>query len=799
MRCPIAIVGLLSFFLVATQPAPAATPEQFDRLIADAKGAMLADPNVAIVKAQDAERWAGSRPPSTDREIMRATAQWLQGEALLRINNVAAGKLLVTRALATASRLAPGSKLQADLLLSDGWINTVEANVAKALVDYQRAHALFVTLGEVRSQAKALQSIGSLYSSGRDFAAALKYYDQAIAAYNADPNLLLSIYNNRGNTLRELHRYRDAEKQFREALALATSMQSPLLRAMVLGNIAETQLAAGNVAGAQRNIDEGLRLAGRPEAAGFKALRETLQALAAQSAFQSGDLTAAQRLIGQRFAGQDPAQATVVDRPALKTAYDIYRAVGRDDLALAHLAAWKRLDDEATNLARSTNAALMAARFDFANQELRIANLQRDEARRSVAFEQARAKTQRTIFFVAAGATAIVIALLGIGLFTIRRSRNQVRAANDDLAVTNTALGKALAAKTEFLATTSHEIRTPLNGILGMTQVMLADPTLGDPIRERIGIVHSAGTTMRALVDDILDVAKMETGNLTIEAAPFDLCAMLLEASRMWEEQARAKGIAFVRDLHDSPKRIIGDVTRLRQIVFNLTANALKFTAIGQVTLHVAAVGERLHIAVADTGVGIAADKMEEIFESFRQADASTTRQFGGTGLGLSISRNLARAMGGDVRVESELGRGSRFTVDLPLARAEDIEEREPAGGGAALLIVDRNPITRNMLKAVLSPLVEEVRAVASLAEAVACCAAEAVGRIVVDASAIGNDVAAFAALSAAAGDRRIAVLLPAGQAAPEGALAIAKPVSGTDLIAALYGIGDQPLVSRAA
>ena len=798
MRRILAVLHLA--WLLTVLPIAAASAEtradHFDRLVANAKAAMLADPNQAIAKARDAEQFAAAQPASKDREVMRATAQWLRGEALLRSNDVATARPVIATALATATRLAPGSKLQADLLLSSGGLNTVRANVAQALVDYQKAHAIFVALGEVRSQAKALQSIGALYSSGRDFVSALKYYDQALSVYKSDPNLLLSLYNNRGNVLRELGRYREAERQFAEALTLAGQMRSPLLRVLVLANIAETRLAMPDVNGASRAIEEGLRLTARPEIAGF---RPPLEALAAQAALQRGQLATAEQLIGRRFAGQDLSKATVVDRPALKTAYDIYRAVGRDDLALAHLAAWKRLDDEATDLARSTNAALMAARFDFANQELRIANLQRDEARRSVAYEQARAKTQRTIFFVAAGATAIVIALLGIGLFTIRRSRNQVRAANDDLAVTNAALGKALAAKTEFLATTSHEIRTPLNGILGMTQVMLADPALDGAIRDRIGVVHSAGTTMRALVDDILDVAKMETGNLTIEAAPFDLCAMLIEASRMWEEQARAKGIAFVRDLHDSPKRIVGDVTRLRQIVFNLTANALKFTATGQVTLQVAAVGDRLHIAVADTGVGIAADKMEEIFESFRQADASTTRQFGGTGLGLSISRNLARAMGGDVRVESKLGRGSRFTVDLPLVRAPDIKERAPAGGGAALLIVDRNPITRNMLKAVLSPLVEEVRTVASVAEAAACCAGEAVGRIVVDASAIGDDVAAFSALSAAAGNRPVAVLLPAGQAAPAGALAIAKPVSGTDLIAALYGIGDQPLVSQAA
>ncbi|WP_210358842.1 ATP-binding protein [Sphingomonas beigongshangi] len=799
------IAGLLALVLVsATQPATAAAgSEKFDELIAEAKAAMLADPNVAIAKSKDAERFAGSRPASAQREVMRATAQWLRGEALLRINNVAAAKPLVERALAAASRLAPRSKLQADLLLSDGGINTIQANVAKALVDYQQAHALFVTLGEVRSQSKALQSIGALYSSARDFNNALKYYDQAIAAYKADPNLLLSIYNNRGNALRELRRYREAEQQFREALNLADSMQSPMLRATVLGNIAETQLAAGNVAGAQRNIDEGLRLAKRPEAAAFRSLLESLEALAAQAALQRGDPSAAERLIEQRFAGQDLSRTTVLDRPALKTAYDVYRAVGRDDRALAHLSALKRLDDEATDLARSTNAALMAARFDFANQELRIANLQRDEARRNVAFAQARARTQQTIFIGAAAATALLIAMLAIGLFTIRRSRNQARAAAADLARSNRALGKALAAKTEFLATTSHEIRTPLNGILGMTQVMLADPALPGHVRERVAVVHGAGTTMRALVDDILDVAKMETGNLTIEAVPFDLAAMLIEASRMWEEQARAKGIAFDRDLGDAPGRIVGDAARVRQIVFNLMSNALKFTADGRISLHAAAVGDRLRIVVADTGIGIAADKRDRIFESFQQADTSTTRRFGGTGLGLAICRNLARAMRGDVSVESEPGVGSRFILDLPLTPAEDADAAAIHHGPAAMLVVDRGPISRAMLRSIVAPHVADVAMAASVDEALERLAAGPVARLLVDISVLGEaDVMAanLERLRLAAGDRPLALLAPPDiLLKANGVSVIAKPISGMALVAQLFTSGDLPLVSKAA
>ena len=787
------------------QGAPA---ERFEALAAEAKAAMLNDPHVTVAKAVEAQAIADAQPASPRRSIELATTKWLHGEALMRLNDVPAAKPLIAQALSISSRVAPGSRLQGDALLASGWINTVQANVATALADYQHAYKIFQAIGDVRSQSKALQSIGSLYGGGNDQANALKYYNQALATYNSDPMLALSLFNNRGNALKELGRYKQAEAQFHEALALTGRMNSPLLRALVLANIAEARLLRKDTAGAQRAIDQGLRLASRGEAAGF---RKPLIALAAQAAYQRGDLTAAARLIGERFAGEDFARTTLIDREAHRTAYTIYRATGDHGLALAHLVALKRLDDEATTLARSASAALMAARFDFANQELRIASLQRDEARRNVAYEQARAQTQRDIFLAVVAATIVAIGLLGFGILAIRRSRDEVSAANDDLAVTNAALGKALAAKTEFLATTSHEIRTPLNGILGMTQVMLADAALAETTRDRLTVVHSAGVTMRTLVDDILDVAKMETGNLVIEAAPFDLRAMIVESTRLWDDQAQAKGLVFHREIDDCPGMIVGDALRLRQIVFNLMSNALKFTATGSVTLHVAAVGvDRLRIAVTDTGIGIPADKCHEIFESFRQADTSTTRQFGGTGLGLSICRNLARAMDGDVVVTSTPGHGARFCVELPLVRA-DTPAPEAAGEGdpSGLLIVDRNPITRSMLRTLMAPHAGDIVLAATLDEAFALLDATAFDRILIDAAVlppVEHDEGIGRRLARAAGGATVTILWPAGANhdyfASETDAAfrnVMKPIAGMALVASVFPQHDHALVSQAA
>ncbi|THD35456.1 MAG: hybrid sensor histidine kinase/response regulator [Sphingomonas sp.] len=514
---------------------------------------------------------------------------------------------------------------------------------------------------------------------------------------------------------------------------LARGLKSPALLLPILRNVARNELAAGLLDDADRTLAEAFHLLG-PTASSEE--RAKVLAVSAQARLQRHDLNGARAQIEQAFAGLDSADDTQFWQ-ARKTAYEIYKALGDKPNALAQLEALKVLDDKIGKLRASTNTALMAARFDSANQDLKIAKLQADDAKRKLDFEQAKARTQFWIFVGSGISAMIIVGMLGFGLVTIRRSRNEVRAANVDLESTNAALGKALAAKTEFLATTSHEIRTPLNGILGMTQVMLADQRLDEATRDRIGVVHGAGVSMRALVDDILDVAKMETGNLTIERAPVDLPAMLKDVSRMWEEQARDKGLGFELDLAAAPPRIESDPARLRQVVFNLLSNALKFTQSGTIQVSSGVIetseGEQMTVVIRDSGIGIPRDKLELIFESFRQADAGTTRQFGGTGLGLAICRNIARAMGGDVTVASEQGEGSTFTFALPLVRLAEEAPVSAASDAAALLIVDKNPISRAMLKTLFASRVAALKIAGSIDEAVAALAAGGIGRVLID------------------------------------------------------------------
>ncbi len=796
--------------------AQASSPTSFEAAIDDAKAAMLIDPETAVARARAAEAIAGRFAAPGERDTAIATARWLEGEAYLRLNEPALARGPIDTAWTLASRQSPRSKLLGDILLSRGGLYGAEAKVAAALADYQAAFAIFRAIGDARSQSRALLSIASLYSDGNDHESALRYFGQALEVYSGDPGLSVSIYNNRGAILQDMGRYDAAEAEFRRALAIERPLNSPLLRARILGNLARNYLRGGRVTAAERTIREGLALTAGGEAAGW---RPQLLAIAAQAALQRHDLATAGRLVDEMFVGVDPTRTTLASRESHKAAYDVYRAMNRPALALTHLTALKRLDDEATKLATSASTALMGARFDFANQELRIAKLKADDLQRSIAFERDKARTERLVFLGAGGATLVVIAMLAVGIVTLRRSRNAVRSANTDLATTNVALGKALAAKTEFLATTSHEIRTPLNGILGMAQVMLADRRLDAGTRDRVRLLHDAGTTMRGLVDDILDVAKIETGNLTIETASFDLGALVADTCRMWEAQAQARGLSFTRDTMLSDELVVGDAARTRQVLANLLSNALKFTDSGTIRLRAwrSADDSEVRIAVTDSGIGIPADKQDAIFESFRQADTSTTRRFGGTGLGLSICRSLARAMGGDVTVDSVVGQGSTFTLRLPLGVADTVcAGAAEAGGEPALLIVDRNPITRSMFRSLLSPDAPCIAFADSVEDAERQIAGGSIGSVLIDDATIraaGDVDAALRVIAAAAGKNgaTTALLWPSAAAAEFDRLratgvnrVIGKPVASAALVAALFAT-DEPdahqvsLVTQAA
>jgi two-component system, NarL family, sensor histidine kinase BarA len=391
-------------------------------------------------------------------------------------------------------------------------------------------------------------------------------------------------------------------------------------------------------------------------------------------------------------------------------------------------------------------------------------------------------------YLAVVGSELLALVLIMVAM----RSRARVAQALEDA---RTAAAEAAAVKARFLANMSHEIRTPLTGIIGAAEV-LDSPGLSDVQRHQLlALQRQSARTLLALVNDVLDVGKLEAGQMQLESRPADPRAIVFEANELYSLQAFAKGVELSSSCNpDVPRTVFGDRLRLRQIVDNLVSNAVKFTDKGGVHVHLsaepAASGPAwctLRIEVVDSGIGIAPDRLARLFEPFVQADDSVTRRFGGTGLGLSIAQELARLMGGGIEVRSTPGQGSCFAlvVTLPVAPG-DAPPGLPATRQDVVLACASRGLERH-LKSLLHELHIDPATLPHLpsdAELDAC------RLLLLDAPLLSRpDGPQWLARQAAQG-RRVAVLTPLGDDAvigvPTDALLLYKPVRREALAAVL-------------
>jgi signal transduction histidine kinase/ActR/RegA family two-component response regulator len=289
---------------------------------------------------------------------------------------------------------------------------------------------------------------------------------------------------------------------------------------------------------------------------------------------------------------------------------------------------------------------------------------------------------------------------------------------------------QASEAKSEFLAKMSHEIRTPLHGVLGMLELLQGNH-LPLEQREHLQLAARSARHLLQVVDEILDFSKIEAGKMELEATPFDVGELAGDVVALFSPAAAAKGVAMTLTRENIPAALIGDPTRLRQVLSNLLSNAVKFTEAGYIRLHCAWQHDPqfLHVALEDSGVGIPADRLQTIFDPFMQSDNSVARTYGGTGLGLSISARLVRLMGGEIEVESSPGQGARFRFSLPLQTATALpgsDEAMPStatntvrADGAAVLVVEDTPVNQTIIRIGLERMGYRVDTAGNGAEAI--------------------------------------------------------------------------------
>ena len=265
----------------------------------------------------------------------------------------------------------------------------------------------------------------------------------------------------------------------------------------------------------------------------------------------------------------------------------------------------------------------------------------------------------------------------------------------------------ATRAKSDFLATMSHEIRTPMNGVIGMTS-LLSDTSLSTEQRDYVDTIKLSGEHLLNIINDILDFSKIEAGHLELEQTPFDLNTVIEEVMNLFSSRAYEKNLELLYSVENNEVfQLIGDVTRLRQVIVNLIGNAIKFTEQGEVLVHVKNLGQKgqkihLQISVTDTGIGIPEEKLDKLFKPFSQVDNSTTRKYGGTGLGLAISMRLVDLMGGKLHAESKSNEGTTFCFDVFMERTALDENRFKSAeilSGKRILIVDDNMTNRKILE----------------------------------------------------------------------------------------------------
>ncbi|MGH6889825.1 MAG: tetratricopeptide repeat-containing sensor histidine kinase [Rhizomicrobium sp.] len=688
---------LVASVLCAAVASAAAAPNQqtgggsgIKTTITKAQRQMMADPAAALASAREADTLAQRYISSPDYRQSRATSLWLEAEALTRLSRFSDAQVTLDRAVTFTAHEAKLAKLDGDLEMTRARLAKARGDIAVALKSYQEAYEIFVHLGIRRSQSIALSGLGSLYDEAYDFPRAIRYYRKASQVYSGDPPLDLSEANNIGFALEQMGRYSDAIRDFQRALKIASALDSPVVNADILTNLAISNARIGKLASGDRNADEALRVLGHHDEGGEIRFAWGVKA---EIAYRRGAMAAAADDLQKAFRGLDLRTTTTQMRDFHEIAYRVYRANGNLPLAIAHLEAFKRLDDEGRSLASSANLALLGARFDFTNQRLEIEQLKSAELERDISLRKSRETTLIVSIVGLLLVGGVVIAWIGWRHASERRHRTIVAEKNrrltETLANLRVAMDAALQAsraKSHFLANMSHELRTPLNAIIGFSEIIMSGNIKPEKSREYASNVAEGGRRLLSTVNDVLDMARLQAGTVSLSENTVGLADVVDHAcSALPVEQLAHRQVRFDRSRRDVFVR--GDKARLQQVAINLVSNAVKFTSseTGCVDIMIERAPDGVDLVIRDNGNGIPPDKLAVIMEPFGQAESAYARSYQGAGLGLPMVKALAELHGGRFTITSTIGEGTEARVHFPRDRVLEMPEPVAGIGSSAL------------------------------------------------------------------------------------------------------------------
>lgn len=632
----------------------------FDAAILASKKAMTSNPQEAYDQAKKADQYAQAVTNGP------TIAAWLQAEALTRIGEPEAAGSLIARARRYMAQ--DDAKLAGDILLTEARALTALGDEGLALGSYQDAYKLFEEMGDGRKVALSLQGIARLYQKARRWDRAIDYYRKADEAFPDDKMLRYAAANNIAKILLEQERYDEAVEAFQENLDVAEEIGSPYFVAVANGLLAETHALAGDLPAARAALTTAKVHDDHEGAEMWAPYIEFTEAFVAHA---EGDSERAGAHFDALFEDYDFVEPAPTYRSAHRAATEHYEEVGKPSLALAHHRAFKAIDDEGLAVAARNNFDLLSAEFETANKQVEIERLEREQLEARIDATAQKTQLRNALYAVALCGAAIILALLLLYLRQMAKGRQK-------LAATNDALVRASKEKDEFLANTSHELRTPLNGIMGFTEVLIDQGHVSGEGLEIARIIEKSAKYQLNTVNDILDVAKFEAGHFLTETAPCDLADTLTHVATVQRSIAAAKDVSVTIDIEEGFPCYVTDEELVRRAATNLIGNAVKFTSRGAVAITVCTIpAGGFSLSVKDTGMGIPADQIDKIFGAFSQIEGQRRAQYGGTGLGLAYVRNVAKALGGEVEVESKVGYGSTFTMTIPASEAPPMASAE--------------------------------------------------------------------------------------------------------------------------